>query len=89
MNKDKILANLETAVDKNGNIPMRLVRQAFEKLPELCEDAVSRRDAIDAIGEVHPLDYNAQTIKSRIENLPPVQPKTCEDTVSKREAIGE
>ena len=43
MNKDKILAILETAVDKNGNIPMRLVRHAFEKLPELCEDAVSRR----------------------------------------------
>ena len=38
MNKDKILAILETAVDKNGNIPMRLVRLAFKKLPEPCED---------------------------------------------------
>lgn len=37
-------------------------------------DLISRA-AIDAIGEVHPLDYNAQAIKSRIERLPSAQPE--------------
>lgn len=34
MDKDKILSILETAKDKNGEVPMKLVRQAFDKLQE-------------------------------------------------------
>ena len=39
------------------------------------DDLINRRAAIDVIGEVHPLDYNAQAIKSRIESLPSAQPE--------------
>lgn len=49
--------------------------KALSEQPDPCEDAVSRREVIDAIGEVHPLDYNAQAIKSKIEKLPSVMPK--------------
>ena len=31
---DEILAILESAKDKNGDVPMRLIRQAFDKLSE-------------------------------------------------------
>ena len=51
MNKEDILKILEGAKDKNGDVPMRLVRQAFEKLPEPCTDTISRQAAIDALGE--------------------------------------
>ncbi len=42
MDKNEILGILELAKDKNGEVPMRLVRQAFDKLPELirCKDCV-------------------------------------------------
>lgn len=33
-------------------------------------DCVSRKAAIDAIGDVHPLDYNAIAIRDRIKALP-------------------
>ena len=33
MDKKEILKILESAKDKNGDIPMKLVRQAFDKLP--------------------------------------------------------
>lgn len=33
MNKDRILEILESAKDKNDDVPMSLVRKAFEKLP--------------------------------------------------------
>ena len=33
-------------------------------------DYISREAAIEALGDVHPLDYNAQTYKHNIENLP-------------------
>ena len=49
MNKEDILKILEGAKDKNGDVPMRLVRQAFEKLPEPCTDTISRQEAIDAV----------------------------------------
>ena len=49
MGKNEVLKILETAKDENGEVPMRLVRQAFEKLPEPCEDTISRQDAIDAV----------------------------------------
>ena len=33
MNKDRILEILESAKDKNDDVPMNLVRKAFDKLP--------------------------------------------------------
>ena len=38
------------------------------------DDLISRQAAIDAIGEIHPLDYNAQAIAERIKELPSAQP---------------
>ena len=49
MRKEKILEILENAKDGNGAVPMRLVRTAFDKLPESCEDTISRREAIKAV----------------------------------------
>lgn len=49
MNKEDILKILEGAKDKNGDVPMRLVRQAFEKLSEPCTDTISRQAAIDVL----------------------------------------
>ena len=45
------------------------------------DDLISRQAAIDAIGEIHPLDYNAQAIAERIKELPPAQPEVirCKD----------
>lgn len=40
------------------------------------DDLISRQAAIEAIGEVHPLDYNGQAILERIKALPSAQPKT-------------
>ena len=44
-------------------------------------DLISRQAAIDAIGEIHPLDYNAQAIAERIKELPSAQPEIicCRD----------
>ena len=52
MNKEDILKILEGAKDKNGDVPMRLVRQAFEKLSEPCTDTISRQAAIDSVIEI-------------------------------------
>lgn len=41
---DEILKILETAKDKNGQIPMNLVRQAFSKLPPVLTDAQQDTD---------------------------------------------
>ena len=81
MNKDKILAILETAVDKNGNIPMRLVRQAFEKLPELCEDAVSRKELLKLFSNNTEGSWTYDTVAiGYIKALPSVMPErhTCD-----------
>ena len=79
MNKKEILKILEKAVDKNGDIPMRLVRQAFDKLPEECDDAVSREDALLCLtGEFHGDTNYIELIAKfgkRIKQLPPVTPK--------------
>lgn len=42
-------------------------------------DLISRQAAIDAIGEIHPLDYNAQAIAEKIKELPSAQPDLEED----------
>jgi hypothetical protein len=53
MSKEEILKILEDAKDKNSDVPMRLVRQALEKLPEPCEDAVSRQWLLDEYDKRH------------------------------------
>lgn len=40
------------------------------------KDIIYRQDAIDALGDIHPLDYNAQAYKARIEKLPSAEPTT-------------
>lgn len=45
------------------------------KTGETCTDCISRQAAIDALGDIHPLDYNAQAYKARIENLPSARRK--------------
>ena len=37
-------------------------------------DLISRKAAIDAVGDVHPLDYNGQAILYRIKALPTIDP---------------
>ena len=56
-------------------------KELSTNLAEVGTDCISRQAAIDALGEVHPLDYNSQAIKSRIEQLPPIQPEIvrCKD----------
>ena len=33
-------------------------------------DLISREEAIKALGDIHPLDYNARAYKSKIESIP-------------------
>ncbi len=40
---------------------------------------IEKDKAIDAIGEVHPLDYNARTIKANIEQLPTIEIVRCRE----------
>lgn len=86
MNKEDILKILEGAKDKNGEIPMRLVRQAFEKLSEPCGDTISRQAAIEVIDAVFPVDpmkseyaqgiaCGAALAKTYVEQLPSAQPE--------------
>ena len=47
-------------------------------------DLISRQAALDAIGEIHPLDYNAQAIAEKIKGLPSTHPlDPCETCVHK------
>ena len=48
----------------------------------MMSDLISRQAAIDAIGEVHPLDYNRQAILERIKALPSAQPEWNNHTVA-------
>lgn len=85
MTKNEILKILESAKDKNGDVPMRLVRQAFEKLPEPCEDAVSRQAAIDALcrrcdlaaEDDEPCTEKCNDIKT-LEKLPSARPENAD-----------
>ena len=78
MTKKEAVKMLKSMMDGNANTSyeraetIRMAIEALEGKP--CEDCISRQAAIDALGEVHPLDYNAQAIKARIEQLPSVQP---------------
>ena len=76
MNKEDILKILEGAKDKNGDIPMRLVRQAFEKLSEQCVDAVSKTDVINLIAKHHrAFDNDLLEVIEYVRQLPFVTPK--------------
>ena len=46
-------------------------------------DLISRQAAIDAVGDVHPLDYNSVAIVERLKNLPSAEPEIirCEDCI--------
>ena len=82
MDKNEVLKILETAKDKNGEVPMRLVRQAFEKLPKPCEDTISRQAAIDAVhvsyDEIFDFKSTGRTVADSVEDiisdLPSAQP---------------
>lgn len=78
MDKNEVLKILEMAKDKNGEVPMRLVRQAFEKLPESCEDAISRQDAIDILDAYQVMIENGEEnpyawARLRMSELPSAQ----------------
>lgn len=73
MNKEDILKILEGAKDKNGDVPMRLVRLAFKKLPEPCEDTISRQAAIDQCMRVEA--YTGYDAACLIVQLPSAQPE--------------
>ena len=75
MDKNEVLKILETAKDENGEVPMRLVRQAFEKLPEPCGDTIYRQAAIDAMCDACSdwCDEGVCSKVSAIQKLPPAQ----------------
>ena len=79
MNKEDILKILEGAKDKNGDVPMRLVRQAFKKLPEPCTDTISRQAAIDAIiHNIMPTKkgyYEPSEVLCELMQVPSAQPE--------------
>ena len=84
MDKNEVLKILETAKDENGEVPMRLVRQAFEKLPEPCEDTISRQAAIDVVKMLMG-DYElSRTVQTGLHILPSAQPEPHWIPVSER-----
>ena len=88
MNKEDILKILEGAKDKNGDVPMRLVRQAFEKLSESCTDIISRQAAIDVIeaGRLTKL-IEAEVAVNGLKALPSARPK--QQWISPKERLPE
>ncbi len=38
-------------------------------------DLIDRQAALDALGDVHPLDYNAIAVRNRIISLPAAEPE--------------
>lgn len=85
---EEILNILESAKDDTGSVPMRLVRQAFDKLFGSCEDAVSRQEAIDAVEQIvssrsvcinsdeyHGMKRMQKQAVIELTNLPPAQPE--------------
>lgn len=41
----------------------------------MMDELISRQAAIEAVGDVHPLDYNGQAILHRLKELPTIEPK--------------
>lgn len=93
MDKNEVLKILETAKDENGEVPMRLVRQAFEKLPEPCGDTIYRQAAIDAMTNtlwhypnecyrnLNEYEFAKGLAELGLKSVPPAQPETirCKD----------
>ena len=52
-------------------------------------DLIERQDAIKAIGDIHPLDYSAQSIKTRIEGLPSAEPRCIANIHLSQEQLDE
>ena len=97
MDKKRILEILEGAKDDNGEIPMSLVRKAFEKIEEPCADAVSRQLILHCIdGRVKSEDsiYATSALRALgviVEKLPSAQPEIihCGDCRYKDDGIDE
>lgn len=90
MEKSSLLDILESAKDENADIPMSLVRLAFEKLPEPCEDAVSRQAVIDFVNSITKLNPKVRgSITSGVKAMPPVTPvlPECEGTKDCRDCL--
>lgn len=84
MDKKEILDILDNAKDERGAVPMRLVRQAFDKLPTIqpekaqlsqegttkgaTSDLISRQQAIDALDCIN-------GVEEVLRSLPPAQPE--------------
>ena len=102
MDKNEVLKILETAKDENGEVPMRLVRQAFEKLPEPCGDTIYRQAAIDAMTNtlwhypnecyrnLNEYEFAKGLAELGLKSVPPAQPErpTGEWIVSESEEVG-
>ena len=98
MDKKEILDILDNAKDERGAVPMRLVRQAFDKLVQPEErtetracDCISRQDAIRWIKtECNPygkptLDFESgKRVMKHLEQMPPAQPELKWIPVSER-----
>ena len=80
MDKNEVMKILEAAKDKNGEIPMRLVRQAFEKLSEPCEND-PRADVYYLAEKIGIHRLYALVVELRGE------PEPCKDAVSRQAAI--
>ena len=92
MRKEKILEILENAKDERGAVPMRLVRQAFDKLPTAqpeerteshARDLISRQAVIDEVKDwIKSKEFRRSNatyyIKKRINALPSIQPAQLE-----------
>lgn len=73
--------SLEYAIEALKKIPPAQPTQNNDSNALKALDCIYRQAAIEAIGEIHSLDYNAQAIKARIEQLPSAQPEIvrCKD----------
>lgn len=66
------LDHLKDFATKAQKEALDIVISSLEQEP--C-DAISREKVLEIFKDVHPLDYNANAYKTKIENLPPVYPK--------------
>ena len=91
MDKKEILDILDNAKDDRGAVPMRLVRQALDKLSAIQPissvqpkpDCVSRQAAIDAIMGQPPEPHYPSWYAAQIEKLPAAQPDHVADSGKK------
>lgn len=66
--KSTVTISAMSRTSKDGAEGGRVTRRSgVNKMAEY----IDRQAAIDAVGDVHPLDYNSQAIVERLKNLPP------------------